>query len=117
MLTLCDGHHRLRHQGKLQIEGSAPEFRFTLVDGTPPPVGAEFSYENSPGVEAGFSYENSGGLNAHLDPAHADQDAVLALKALGMGTREAKRRVRRVLGGVPQPWTAEELLRAALQAA
>jgi hypothetical protein len=184
IVTLCDRHHRLRHEGKLRIEGAAPSLRFTLVDGTPlaarptrvaggfscenaggasepPPsqrspaaAASGFSCENpgrasepqasqrSPAAAAsGFSCENPAGggdpperpvaapvgagasrgvpadRSSPLDPARADRDAELALRALGLSAREAERKVRRLLGEDERPWTAEELLRAALQAA
>jgi hypothetical protein len=220
IVTLCDRHHRLRHEGKLRIEGSAPDLRFTLVDGTPlaarptrvaggfscenpggaseppasqrsqrsqrsPAAASGFSCENpggaseppasqrsqrSPAAASGFSCENSGraseppasqtsqrslaavaasgfscenpagggdpperpvvasvgagvsrGVPADrsppLDPARAGRDAELALRALGLSAREAERKVRRLLGHDERLWTAEELLRAALQAA
>jgi hypothetical protein len=135
LVTLCDSHHRLRHEGKLRIEGAAPDLRFALVDGTrlelkrPAWVMGGFSHENACGegelpaprakapTVVGFSRENPVDRSAPLDPTRADRDAELALRALGFSAREAKRKVRRLLDEDERLWTAEELLRAALQAA
>lgn len=117
MVTLCWSHHRARHEGRLRIEGSAPAFRFSLLDGTV--LGESRS-------AAGFSHENAGretrahdlGTRPELDVNdHAVRDATLALRSLGMQAAEAKRHVQAALaGGGERPWTAGELVRSALQA-
>jgi hypothetical protein len=60
MLTLCWFHHRKRHEGLLRIEGTAPDFRFVLLDGTvlgEATPKTPFSRENT--TETPFSRENT----------------------------------------------------------
>jgi len=130
MITLCWSHHRARHQGLLRVEGSAPGFRVVLLDGEV--LGqhpAPFSYENgaSQVTTAACSPENGESevrplaLRANPSPEalcdSAVADASLALQSLGFKASEAKRHLGAVLAvGRVQPWTATDLVGAALRA-
>jgi hypothetical protein len=113
MPTLCWWHHRARHEGRLLIEGAAPNFRFLLVDGTQivakgqdvTAIGARAA-----GSQGDFSHEKS----ANEQSAH---DARLALVGLEMREREAKKRVQVALDREPgRAWDTDELIRAAFRA-
>jgi hypothetical protein len=102
MLTLCWWHHRLRHEGSLAIEGSAPNFRFVLADGMALRERPNFSREK---------------FAASASPAtsRAQADATLALRGLEVKTREAKQWVEVALASEPgRAWSTEDLVRAAL---
>jgi hypothetical protein len=83
IVTLCDGHHRLRHEGKLRIEGSAPSLRFALVDGTP------LAAKELARAKPEFSCENS--RRAGEPPAPGPTAGGGSPKALGGGGEPAKR--------------------------
>lgn len=144
MLVLCGAHHRQGHEGWLRIEGQAPEFRFRTraqlgLGGAPGETGvAEFAREKSrpDGAEAAeFARSKSrpdeaGGAefarekSAPSRPQSSDEGravrkvAELALARLGMGARERRALLARVLEREAQrDWSEAELVRAALLAA
>ena len=137
MVTLCWDHHESRHEGVLLVEGSAPDFRFSLQDGTV--LGARhaapFSDENGAGRDSPRSLlnpfaESSGesgtvAIRAPEGAGFSDENAsetarriaAAGLRVLGLRASEANRRVQTVLareGG--RTWTGQGLLRAALLA-
>ncbi len=141
MLMLCRAHHVMRHEGLLRIEGSAPDFRFVLLDGTPlgePGRTRGVAYETAsasasgsavqPGAsqsEAGVAYETASAAAGQPEqsakpvrPARDPvRDANLALCALGLKPREAKRDLELALAdGRDTAWTASDLVAAALRA-
>jgi hypothetical protein len=112
MLTVCWWHHAQRHEGLLKIEGTAPDFRFLLADGTAlattPPEALDFSCEKSQAYLVAPSAPMS-------EAQSAERDAYLVLLRMEMGKREAKKRVRAALDCEPsRTWTAGDLVRAAL---
>ncbi len=75
---------------------------------------AAIAHENADGRRVAPTLGNAAAPQAGRDPV---RDATLALRSLGMGVREAKRYVQVALeDGSDRPWTAEDLVRAALLA-
>ena len=122
MLTLCEAHHRQRHEGWLLIEGQAPDFRFRLRSGAALGQGA-FACATARGsglpAEAGgeaFACATARGSGL---PAEAGGEALetaeLALRRLGLGARERRGLLAEVLErGGARACSAEALLRTAL---
>lgn len=94
LVPLCDPHHVARHEQRFVIEIGSDGPQFKLVDGTP--------------FECSRAHDPSGGEAARM--------AVAALQKLELGAREARACVDRALAQPrAEPWTVEELLRAALR--
>ena len=103
LVTLCEAHHRQRHEGWLLIEGQAPDFRFRLRSGAAlgrEAVACANARAAGPAIEAG---------------GEALEVAELALRRLGISGRERRRLLEEVLGREGRRvWSAEDLLRAVL---
>ena len=112
LVLLCRGHHRNRTKGMLRIEADPrqspaddPVFRFYLRDGT------FLGFAGDRSRAEGFAIANS------PPTAKAREDAVKAIRALGLGAQEAKARLAAVLRRDPRlaSGATEEILRAMLK--
>jgi hypothetical protein len=66
--SLCEAHHRDRHEGRILIEGDAPHFRFYLADGTP--LGPNGPEPESAPVSAAHEAEDAP-VSVSADPGDA----------------------------------------------
>ena len=123
LVTLCEAHHRQRHEGWLLIEGQAPDSRFRLRSGAA--LGGEaFACAKGRGVgvttegrgEAFACAKGRGAVPATEAGDEAFAVAKLALRRLGLGARARRRLLEQVLRREGERvWSVEELLRAVLQ--
>src|SRR5688572_9104224 len=103
LAILCGGHHRALHEGRLAIEGTAPELRFFRADGRPYTTTAPLTPD---------------GAAPAPDGAAISRDEVQsALRTLGFRSTEARAAVEHAVTHVGRDAPLELLLREALKVA
>ncbi|HEX7704710.1 MAG TPA: RuvA C-terminal domain-containing protein, partial [Kofleriaceae bacterium] len=123
LTSLCDGHHKALHQGKLKLAGRAPNI--TLRFANDPAIPHVETHVSARHAEA----TSTPHVESHVTARHLETTSTSSAYATAVMRAEAKQALQKLgfkppisskcvdaaLASRPPPATLEQLIRAALQ--
>jgi len=111
LTSLCAGHHRALHDGRLKITGRAPNIEVEWTNGIVEPDAGDLALVQP---HVGHVEQRHGGAS-NYEWAVKKTEAIQAMKQLGFSLTEARVYVERAAQQVPRDTSLDQLIRRALR--